>query len=464
MDGVLTMQNLFNFMPGEWEATGQSPTGWQGRMGGLLSGDDPLLNIGLGILANNNSRNLSQVLGRGVQQGLQQTQQAKAFGLQTKRQQAQDKRLDREDAEYQRKRDAMEAFKVKNPQYADIADIDPSIAIKAANPNLSANSADPYTSIVYDAQGNGYLQNHRETDPSKALTPISIGGKPFTGAKYSPELAGSIKQAEAGGSAAYKVNTDIPGMVMTDKQVAEQANPALSSPIPANVPRLPNAQTSMVVPPALQKQRDDVRLKILLAEQQADGGQGKNPELDQEIARMTGSRVLGGGIAVPTPDQQAALTEAAKARAENTVKAQSGLPNVIQESQNTIGLIDDLLKAPGLEQAVGASRWLGMQKIPGTSARDFDIRLEQLKGKQFLQAYESLKGAGAITDIEGTKAGNAIARMDASASEEEFKKAAREFQSIIKQGVERAKAKAGDSTASGATRVRRYNPKTGRIE
>jgi hypothetical protein len=82
MDGVLTMQNLFNFMPGEWEATGQSPTGWQGRMGGLLSGDDPLLNIGLGILANNNSRNLGQVLGRGVAQGVGQTQQAKQFKTQ----------------------------------------------------------------------------------------------------------------------------------------------------------------------------------------------------------------------------------------------------------------------------------------------------------------------------------------------------------------------------------------------
>jgi hypothetical protein len=460
MDGVLTMQNLFNFMPGEWEATGQSPTGWQGRMGGLLSGDDPLLNIGLGILANNNSRNLGQVLGRGVQQGLQQTQQAKAFGMQTKRQQAQDKRLDREDAEYQRKRDAVEAFKVKNPQYAEIADIDPSIAIKAANPNLSANSADPYYTLQSTPQGIGKF--NVRTGEFELLT--GPDGNPVIKSSDSPTLQGQIDEAKSRADGNYKIDTSIPGRVQTVTQTAEQANPLLNQPIPANVPRLPTAQPSMVVPPALQKQRDDVRLKILLAEQQADGGQGKNPELDQEIARMTGSRVPGGGIAVPTPDQQAALTEAAKARAENTVKAQSGLPNVIQESQNTIGLIDDLLKAPGLEQAVGASRWLGMQKIPGTSARDFDIRLEQLKGKQFLQAYESLKGAGAITDIEGTKAGNAIARMDASASEEEFKKAAREFQSIIKQGVERAKAKAGDSSASGASRVRRYNPKTGRIE
>lgn len=84
-----------------------------------------------------------------------------------------------------------------------------------------------------------------------------------------------------------------------------------------------------------------------------------------------------------------------------------------------------------------------IQKIPGTSAKDFDIRLDQLKGKQFLQAFESLKGGGQITEVEGKKATDAIARMDAAGTEEEFIAAAREFQTIIRQGVARAKQKAG---------------------
>jgi hypothetical protein len=48
-----------------------------GGMGGLLSGGNPLLNIGLGILANNygNYGALGPALGRGAQQGMQQTQQ-----------------------------------------------------------------------------------------------------------------------------------------------------------------------------------------------------------------------------------------------------------------------------------------------------------------------------------------------------------------------------------------------------
>ena len=80
------------------------------------------------------------------------------------------------------------------------------------------------------------------------------------------------------------------------------------------------------------------------------------------------------------------------------------------------------------------------------SAKDFDVRLDQLKGQQFLQAFESLKGGGAITEIEGKKATDAIARMDAASSEAEFTKAAREFQSVIRQGVARAKNAQGVQT------------------
>lgn len=135
-------------------------------------------------------------------------------------------------------------------------------------------------------------------------------------------------------------------------------------------------------------------------------------------------------------------TTEAKLRAEARLDA----PKAIAQGEETIRLVDDLLKAPGMKQAVGASRMLGIQKIPGTSAKDFDVRLDQLKGQQFLQAFESLKGGGAITEIEGKKATDAIARMDAASSEAEFTKAAREFQSVIRQGVARAKNAQGAQT------------------
>lgn len=145
-------------------------------------------------------------------------------------------------------------------------------------------------------------------------------------------------------------------------------------------------------------------------------------------------------------------TVAAKDAAESTIE----LPKVVAQGEEAVKLVDDLLKAPGFEQAVGGSRMLGVQKIPGTDAYDFDVRLNQLKGKQFLQAFETLKGGGQITEVEGKKATEAIARMDAASTEKEFTKAAREFQDIIKQGVERAKVKAGgkSETPSAPKRIR----------
>ena len=75
-------------------------------------------------------------------------------------------------------------------------------------------------------------------------------------------------------------------------------------------------------------------------------------------------------------------------------------------------------------------------------AIDFDIRLDQIKGRQFMQAFDTLRGGGQITEKEGEKATAAISRMNGESSEEEFISAAREFQSVIKKGIERARNKA----------------------
>lgn len=143
-------------------------------------------------------------------------------------------------------------------------------------------------------------------------------------------------------------------------------------------------------------------------------------------------------------------TETAKRQVEGKFEA----PEAIAKGEEALRLVDDLLKSPGFKQAVGASRMVGIQNIPGTSAKDFDIRLDQLKGQQFLQAFESLKGGGQITEVEGKKATDAISRMNASASEEEFQKAAREFQDVIRRGIDRAKQKGGTPAPAAPKRIR----------
>lgn len=162
----------------------------------------------------------------------------------------------------------------------------------------------------------------------------------------------------------------------------------------------------------------------------------------EPVAGPTGAPVVG---AAADPALQGAIAGAkagASTEAKMRTEARVEAPKAIAEGEEAIRLVDDLLKAPGMGMAVGKSRLLGIQKIPGTEAKDFEVRLDQLKGKQFLQAFESLKGGGQITEVEGKKATEAIARMDAASTEAEFTKAAREFQNVIRQGVERAK-KAG---------------------
>lgn len=156
------------------------------------------------------------------------------------------------------------------------------------------------------------------------------------------------------------------------------------------------------------------------------------------------------------PQLQAQLTgakEAAKLTSESETQKLLDAPKVIQKTQETITLLDDLLKAPGFKQAVGMSRLAPLHLIPGTEARDFDIRLEQLKGKQFLEAFESLKGGGAITELEGKKAQSAISRMDASGSEEEFKKAVLDFKQIVQAAQKRALEAQQTPTASSANPI-----------
>jgi hypothetical protein len=72
-------------------------------------------------------------------------------------------------------------------------------------------------------------------------------------------------------------------------------------------------------------------------------------------------------------------------------------------------------------------------------------RHDQVKGKSFLEAFESLKGGGAITQIEGEKATDAINRMSIATSEDEYIRAALDLQDVVRAGVARAQARAAQS-------------------
>lgn len=154
------------------------------------------------------------------------------------------------------------------------------------------------------------------------------------------------------------------------------------------------------------------------------------------------------GVDLVMNPQISSATKAADIRTENQVNAQTNLPKAEAHAQQIQKILGDIENAPGLSASVGMPNIL-KGRVPfigdfaGSPAADFTAKLEQLKGTQFLEAFQTLKGGGAITEVEGVKAENAIARMQTSQSEKEFKKALNEFKGIVAQALDRERAKAG---------------------
>lgn len=163
------------------------------------------------------------------------------------------------------------------------------------------------------------------------------------------------------------------------------------------------------------------------------------------------------------PDLQGKLTQAKIEGTEygkSRAQANIALPGTIASAEEAIRKVDAMVgSAPvkdskgntiqagtkphaGFEQSVGLGI-PGLKYIPGTSAADFNARLNEVQGGAFLQAFNSLKGGGSITEKEGEKATQAITRMSTSQSEKEFNTAAREFQDVLRVGIAKAKLKAG---------------------
>jgi hypothetical protein len=109
-----------SFMPGESYGI---PSG--GLLGGSYADrlNDPMLQIGLGILANNNTKNFGQVIGRGALQGIQQTQQARRYSEDEKYRQAQMKRYEREETDRINKDAAMQRLLKGQGGYQQMMDV-----------------------------------------------------------------------------------------------------------------------------------------------------------------------------------------------------------------------------------------------------------------------------------------------------------------------------------------------------
>ncbi len=132
-------------------------------------------------------------------------------------------------------------------------------------------------------------------------------------------------------------------------------------------------------------------------------------------------------------------TEATQAAA--ATEAGLALPQSAATSQGALELITKLKTHPGLASRTGLTAVI--PAIPGTAGADFDTMAEQLKGKVFLEAYQGLKGAGAITEQEGRAATAAIARLNQRQTEQGYVGALDDLEKVIRAGQERLSHRAG---------------------
>lgn len=118
---------------------------------------------------------------------------------------------------------------------------------------------------------------------------------------------------------------------------------------------------------------------------------------------------------------------------ENEVNA----PGAVLKAEQMLTAVDGILNDPNLSKSVGV--WSLVGAVPNTPQYDFAQRAQQLQGQAFLQAFESLKGGGQITEVEGNKAQQAIGRLSTAQSEKAYREALGELRGVIVAAQERQK-------------------------
>lgn len=112
----------------------------------------------------------------------------------------------------------------------------------------------------------------------------------------------------------------------------------------------------------------------------------------------------------------------------------------------------DAFDEPAVKSQASAAVGFGgfLPTIPGVNS-DFKARADQLKGQAFLQAFNTLRGGGQITEVEGAKATDAIARMNKAQTPDEFYKALADAKVTFKTLFDAAKTRAARGQVVPAT-------------
>ena len=141
----------------------------------------------------------------------------------------------------------------------------------------------------------------------------------------------------------------------------------------------------------------------------------------------------------------AADIEAAKTAGKIKGTAQGSLPDVLINANSMLKDLNDLSSyTPDQLGSVYGMRGSIIGAIPGTESMKILALRNKILGKSFLDAYNTLKGGGQITEIEGTKATNAMSTLgERGIKPEDAYAAINDLREVIRNGVIRSKVKAG---------------------
>jgi hypothetical protein len=234
-----------------------------------------------------------------------------------------------------------------------------------------------------------------------------------------------------------------------------QAPPGVTQPpaMPGVLPGQPTSPPAAAQPPNLaspapQRPRNNAELRALLQTRSQ-----KEQRMWLEMSRKDPKeawKILDDWVSPNKEQDKSRLKEAGEAQG----KAQAALPGIAGATDSLLKKIDDVMnepdpknpgkylpdpKKPGqllpnrtLPQVIGSfdgSDWVPTFR---SSSVDMQERIKQLGGAAFLQAFEALKGGGAIQEKEGEKATAALARLaNLRQSEPGYREALMDFRNEV---------------------------------
>lgn len=161
--------------------------------------------------------------------------------------------------------------------------------------------------------------------------------------------------------------------------------------------------------------------------------------LDKRSGQMVGT--------LPKENYQEAFDTASGTNdAKSAAEARANLPKVEDNATAILGMIESLSTDPYLDSMVGPVSG----RLPNVSADAARVqsKMDQIGGQAFLQAFETLRGGGQISNEEGKRATAAIARLNTSQNPADYRQALEELSTIVRTSLDRARRSAGAGAGS----------------